>query len=460
MLALFGIFRADTLDGLIAYLFITSAAMFPAVLWLRARTPGIPILPAVAAFHFLYFAIPILRQDPTQVAYTPWELFRAAITVVLFLVTATVAWGLVLGRFPRRSQQATAGPDRLPRAPGQLLMFAGLAVGSAFQIALISGWLNDLGSFFGLVRAVALTTASTACYLLGNLRGLRRLQGQLWGLACVGLMSNVALSLSSLFLVGGMTFILAATLGYVIAVKRVRWGGVALVFAILFVFHAGKGEMRERYWPAGYSQSVSVAQVPRVMIEWFAAGTAAIASGESQQDIIDRASLLYMLLRVERMTPEDIPYLGGETYALLPTYLIPRFLDPSKAASQAGLDLLNIRYGVQTSEEVGTTAIGWGIIAEAFANFGLIGVVGAGGVFGLLSAFFTRWSTKAAPLSLPTLLSIAALISLTNLEADFGYLVVNLWQALVATLIFFIPIKYLSSGGPTPMPAPGQLHHS
>jgi hypothetical protein len=444
VLALFGVFRADTIDGLLAYLLITAAAILPAALWLRARAPGIPILPAFAAFHFLYFAVPILRQDPAQPLYTPWEVLCAALTVVLFLGAATLTWALVLGRFLRRSRDTAA--DLPVGAASRLLMFGGLAVGLLFQLALMSGWLDGLGSFFGVIRAVALTMASIACYLLGNFRGRHWLRGQLWGLALAALALNVVLSWSSLFLVGGMTFVLAAALGYVIAAKKIPWVGLLPVVAVLFILHAGKGEMRERYWPDGSSQGVAVTQVPGLMTEWLAQGIAAIASGENQQDIIDRASLLYMLLRVEQVTPEYIPYLGGETYALLPTYLVPRFLDPDKTFSQAGLALLNIRYGLQTREGVNTTTIGWGIIAEAFANFGMIGVVGAGVLFGILSAIFTRYSTGAAPLSLPTLLSIAALVTLTNLEADFGYLVTNLWQALAATLIFFLPVKYLSGG--------------
>jgi hypothetical protein len=133
---------------------------------------------------------------------------------------------------------------------------------------------------------------------------------------------------------------------------------------------------------------------------------------------------------------------------------VPRFLDPDKTFSQAGLALLNIRYGIQTAESNRTTTIGWGIIAEAFANFGYSGVLGAGFLFGALATVFTRWSAGASPLALPTLLSVAALMSMINLEADFAYLVVNLWQALIATLLFFLPLKFLSGGAKQRPPAP------
>jgi hypothetical protein len=194
----------------------------------------------------------------------------------------------------------------------------------------------------------------------------------------------------------------------------------------------------------GYAQTASLEQVPSLLTEWTSDGIGAIASGEIQQDIINRASLLYLLLRVQQLTPDYIPYLGGETYALTPTYLVPRFLNPDKTFSQAGLALLNIRYGFQTKEEVAFTTIGWGMISEAYANFGYLGVFGAAILLGMLAAFFTRWSAGAGPLTLPTLLSVAALVTLSNVEADFGYLLTNLWQALAAATIFFVLLKLLT----------------
>jgi hypothetical protein len=218
------------------------------------------------------------------------------------------------------------------------------------------------------------------------------------------------------------------------------------LIVVLVILHAGKGEMRDRYWIAGQAQDVSIGQVPDLFGEWFVAGVGAIATGQVQQDVIERASLLYMLLQVQQVTPEQIPYLGGETYALLPSYLVPRFLDPDKTFSQAGLALLSIRYGLQTEEDVSTTTIGWGLISEAYANFGYGGVLGIGFLFGALATFFTRWSAGASPLAMPTLVSLAALMTMINLEADLGYLLVNLWHALVGALILYLLLKFLSGG--------------
>lgn len=192
-----------------------------------------------------------------------------------------------------------------------------------------------------------------------------------WGFACAGLSFIVALSWSSLFLVGGAAYILAAALGYIITRKRIPWLAVILVFVVVNILHAGKAEMRAKYWEQGQSSNriSSFAQLPGVAIEWFAAGLRELGSGAERRSALDRTSLLPLLLRAQELTPQYVEYLRGETYALLPGMLIPRFLSPNKTKSQAGMDLLNIRYGFLMVEGVASTAMRW-LVAEAWANFG------------------------------------------------------------------------------------------
>jgi hypothetical protein len=142
-----------------------------------------------------------------------------------------------------------------------------------------------------------------------------------------------------------------------------------------------------------------------------------------------------MLLLVQRATPGLIPYLEGETYALLPSMLVPRFLAPEKTISQAGLNLLSIRYGVQQPEATGATTIAWGLVAEAYANYGATAVALVGTLFGALCGALTRISRAAPPLSLPMFVTIAGTMVLVNLDADLSYLLTTLMQAIGAVLI-------------------------
>ena len=261
--------------------------------------------------------------------------------------------------------------------------------------------------------------------------------GPAWGFALGGLLLLILLALSNLFLVGGLMYCLAAFLGYVITARRIPWLGLGTAFATLAVLHAGKFEIRNTYWAHDVSecQEISVTRIPSLMVDWFAAGTDALWSGRAESDVLERASLLHMLVLVQRTTPDFIPYLEGETYALLPSMLVPRFLDPEKTVSQAALNLLSIRYGLQTTESIARTTIGWGLVSEAYANFGYEAVLVVGALFGVICGALMRLSVGAAPNSLPMFITIAATLVLLNVEADFAYLLTTLAQTLAAILI-------------------------
>ena len=178
-----------------------------------------------------------------------------------------------------------------------------------------------------------------------------------------------------------------------------------------------------------------------------AAGFTALSSGEAGKDISQRASLLWILLHVQRVAPSSVPFLDGATYALLPQMLVPRFLDPEKIPSQAGMNLLNVHFGLLSDEETLLTAVGWGPLAEGYANFGYFGVIGAAIVLGLLGGALTAWSAGAPAVSLPALFAIAAMLQIANLEADLAYLFTSLLQSLIGVLIYFAIFRFLTHRG-------------
>jgi hypothetical protein len=429
-----GLFRSQTTEDLIAYLLILSAAVVPCALWVRARATGIPILPAMAAIFIVYYAVPILRL---QTEYEPGGVLSAATAVALFLCSATLAWWLVLSSKGRRSR------SHEPILQGQQIqqvIFFGLGCGTFYFVALYLGWLTWLGPAFGLVRSALLTPATVACFLLGHARARGSLRGQKWALAVAGFGSIVFLSCAALFLVGAVTSCMAAVFGYVITGKRIPWVFLVAAASVVMVLHTGKDEMRKKYWypkTTNVRADITISKVPGLMAEWVGTGLEKITSGSTYVSVVDRASLLSLLMRVQHMTPNYVPYLNGGSYALLSQMLVPRFFDPHKISSQAATRMLNIRYGFQTAEGTKDTVIGWGLIAEAVANFGYFGVVGIGILMGIASGLFQRWSINAQVLSLPSLLAIIALILFNDVELDLANLITSLWQAIAIAWALF-----------------------
>lgn len=438
MLILLGWYLADSPEGLFAYLMIVGAAVLPGVLWTRMRAPGIPIFPVVASAYIPYFALPIITRIESAQVYSSSEITRAAWTVALFLVTATAAWRLILRGTRsegRRSQDHSQTPEVL------LFIFFGLTVGILFYAALYSGWLLFAGSYFGVLRSMATTFGVVTCFLIGVSYAEGSLRGFQWVASLVGLGSLIILSWSSLLLVSGIIFALAAMLGYAIIAKRVPYAAIVVIAVTVTILHAGKAEMRDRSWNAGTSTLSSVADVPRFAAEWFGEGLAALGTGNSGQSVLDRTSLLQMLLRVQRETPEFIDYLYGETYALLPAIVVPRFIDSEKPASQIGMDLLNIRYGLLTAEGTSRTAIGWGLVPEAYANFGYLGVIAIAVLVGACCGALAVWSVNAHIVSLPMLVSISTMMTLISLEVDFIQLASTLFQSFVSIVLLLLAYK-------------------
>ncbi len=444
MVLAFGLFKASSIVVLFSYLLVVAVSIVPTYLWARLHRPGIPIVPAMGLMSILYYAIPLVRGRQDLIEYTDGDLLLGAATVSLFLLASTGVSHFFLRQVRRRE---SFGDARMSATQMKVLIFLGLGLGMTFLGAAAIGLLGGLGSYFGFARSIALTSLVASCYFLGVARGRRVLHGRSWILALFVFGLVVLIAWSSLYLVGGMTFLVAAAIGYVTTKGKVPWLPLGIAVVLVSILHAGKEEMRDRYWQQeeGSGRGMRITELPQRLTEWFELGLESLSSDAKGRSALDRASLLQMLLRVQRLTPSMVDYLRGDTYALIPEMLIPRFLNPEKPISKAGLDMLSIRYGLMSQEGLESTTIGWGLIAEAFANFGFAGVGLIGLLIGLLGGIFGRWSASGSAVSVSTLMAVAAMLGLINLEQDLASLVTSLVQSSIAVLFFVALVRLVLS---------------
>lgn len=441
LLMIMGFWRLEG-TNLIAYLIVLASSVLPTFLWLRAGAVGIPIMPSMAFMHYIYYALPIARNYPVLIQYAPDEVLRASITVSLFLIAATMAWWISLLKNKKKvsfDSQIETNSRLIP------LVFVGLGAGLLFHTAVISGFTGIFGSFYGVVRTFAVMLATTACYFMGVAMAHRILRKARLLAAAATIVAMVLLSWGSLFLVGGVLYLMAAMLGYVISSKRVPWGLMTGALVVLVVLHAGKADMRNKYWEPGTNAGgvTSVFQIHAFMAEWLEHGLESLVSGTERQDFVERASLLQLLLMAERLTPDFIGYLEGQSYSMVVEMLMPRFINPQKPTSQATMDMLNIRYGLVSANQPVRTAIGWGLIAEAYTNYGRMAVIAVAIVVGIFIGIITRYTVRATPISLPTLLGISVMTNMIVLEPVFANLFMNLWVAFFAVVGFYFLLRFL-----------------
>jgi hypothetical protein len=141
-----------------------------------------------------------------------------------------------------------------------------------------------------------------------------------------------------------------------------------------------------------------------------------------------------MICLVVDNTPDRLPYLDGLTYGQIPGQFVPRFFWADKPVAHISTYTLSIYYGLQRPEDTKKTTIAFGLLAEAYANFGFYGV-------GLLAAFFAvclkkygRWAQESPILSYAGLLLVLLMAWSFQTELTLSIWLSSLFQAAIAVL--------------------------
>jgi hypothetical protein len=276
-----------------------------------------------------------------------------------------------------------------------------------------------------------------------------------------GTLTLNALIMASGFLLSSVTNLFAAVvIGLFWSSGRMPWRFIFLATLPLAVLHLGKFEMRERYWGERAEETFTptVQNLPKYYGEWLDAslrnlpGAGAESSGfapqkKSTSSLLARVdNLQNLLFAIEAIEGQSHPTLGGATYSLIPPLLIPRMFWPEKPRAHEGQVLLNVHFGRQDLNATLTTYIAWGLLPEAYGNFGALW----GGVFlGLILGLFFAWAevvTATKPLlSLEGLITFALFMELTvSFEMVSSVLVTALFQSGVIIALACIPFVYLT----------------
>lgn len=415
-------------------------ALWPGYLWCRGRAPGVPVFPVFAATHLWAFGLPILTGHPLVLSYPRENLITATCTVCGFLFLATAVW-LWVARGPVR-----AGPVRvLDPNEGTFLIWLPLAGAAVFHFLALAGETQVFGGLLPIVRAAVFGLNTLAVFVLFLKWGSYELPARARPVLVLLLVAQLAAESASLMLVGAMTTCVIAVVAFVAGRKRVPWialGVVALAFTFL---HLGKATMRERHWEKQRDLVLQPADLPAWYGEWVGASADA-AGGNLVGNLLGRpsdtavplwwrSSTLQLLLLAQERTPTQVPFLEGDTYRIIPNLLVPRFLNPNKLRTHEGTYRLNVHYGLQSYADTWTTTIGWGLLNEAFANFGYWGVGGLALLLGWFYAWVARFAAPAPILSVRALFAVLVLSYAFQTEFSAGVMLTALFQSTAALVV-------------------------
>ncbi|OLP18916.1 hypothetical protein BST81_08355 [Leptolyngbya sp. 'hensonii'] len=439
LLANLGELRQAEEGTAVGALMIGAACMFPMYLWCAGKVKGMPVFPFFALTYLWTFSLPLLSENPNVLMYSSAAHFYAAFCTVIFLGSGTLVWWQLV----RTPCPISTPYHALQTSKAENFFFGVLVAGVLLNMYILGGWFSLSGGMLALIRGIifglSLLGIFVLCYRCGAGQ-LTRLKSQLL-LFLVAL--YILTSAATLILKTALTVFLLATVAYVVGGRKIPVLPLFLGLLMLLPLHYGKHPMRDKYWNGPGKHYVQPWEYPAWFQEW--AGHAADhfthtpsrydPPEEKRESFVERSSLIHMLMMAQTKIPEPYPYMEGATYGIIPQLFMPRFMNPNKIRSHEGTHMLNIHIKRQTYQDTLRTTIAWGLLPEAYANFGVMGCAGVGMFLGAFYGLVTRIGFGTPTFSARSLLGVLILsLALASTEWTAGVYVATLFQSSVPLL--------------------------
>lgn len=451
--------------GTVSFGLMSAGVLIALVVWAN-HAIGVPLLPMIAVQQFVVCAVPILTGHEIVSAYPREFVTRAGLEILVFSGSLVACWRMGMQLFTPSSPLAYAlvGVDREGVAGLGRLGF-GLVLASTAFLVLQS--LNLITFVFQLLPAgsyavVAATIAATsACgfFLLSMIVGSGELSAGSRTMFWVLMAANCLISASSLLLSAAFMIVASVVIGLFWSAGRLPWRFIILTMVTLSFFNTGKYAMRERYWHQEEDETPltsSLLDLPGFYFDWIQSSidsftavpdesrgpTKARLGKHGEQGLFERLNNLQNILYVmDSIEEHHVAPLNGETYSIIPPLLIPRVFWSNKPRTHEGQILLNVHFGRQLAESTFTTYVAWGLLAEAYGNFGPIkGVLFLGIFMGVFFAWAENFTTKKPLLSTEGFVAFAVFLGLANsYEMVASVMITSIFQSLVPIVAACVP---------------------
>jgi len=438
-----------------AGILLTLAGLWPFYLWLLGASHGLPIWPAFSAYSALTAALPVLQASKTLAVYSEDQVLAGVVTMLLFSLIGTVVWISMTARAPRAPKHVVM----IQSQDAVRTLFLLLSLGVLFAINELTQFFVYPGQSMQIARGISGGLAYMGIFVLAYYHGKRLLSPRLVLLYITLLISYVLLGLTSLMLASVTVPLILAIFGFSLGSAKLPWKLLLLMFVLAGLLHPGKYAMRNAYW-GDSGQGVGLLNLPAFYSEWLSLGLQEVggvsgtfaASGktdDSPSTVFSRAGNIHMLLLVQDKSPGEVPFLSGLTYEGIPYLLVPRFLAPDKGLTHAGNIMLSTNYGLVDAGNTQSVSIAWSLVAEAYANFGYVGVLMLS--IGLAAGYslITRLTAGVPMTSLRFVIGLVVLAGTLN-ENSLGVFITMQFQGVVGVMVASV---FLMRSEPNPFAA-------
>ena len=405
-------------------------AVLPALLWARRGKASLPIFEVMLLTTGNTYALPLLNGHEGLIHFVPEDITAAGLAILVFQAVAITTHGLVSGR-PRQSRFWRE--DAMSGRISGLLMY-GMALNTAYIV--ISSYTDLIPyAMTGVLRAVFFGIGIISVFITSRRIGTAEATAGERTFFVANLVLQILALLTSLFLVSVVSLLLLALVGYVSGSGRVPVLAAGAALLGVAILHNGKDDMRQLYW-ADVRTRPTLEELPSFFTTWVTHGLNVSEEEDAPvaAKLIDRTSLFHMMCLVVSASPHQQPFLHGETYADIPAQFVPRFLWPEKPPGHVSTSKLSVYYGLQTEDETEKTTIGFGMLTEAYANFGFYGVAALGVFLGLLIKKVQVWGSHSPLFSYGGIILVILLAWSFQTEFTVSMWLSSLYQACIAAL--------------------------
>jgi hypothetical protein len=404
-------------------------AVVPCLIWARTGGSRFPVFETILVLCANAYAMPLLNAREQLVGYSDEVITRAGFAVLLYEISAILVYVNTRG-VPGRSEfwRQSIITNNVER-----LIVYGLITSTIYVwMSTFTEWIPvELNS---VLRAVFFGVSTLCTFVSTQRLGRGEMNQQEKAVLFGTLIPQLILMSVGLLLIVPMGLIGIALLGYLSGGKRIPWLVMGVVFATLAVLHTGKTRMRTKYWDEK-TPAPTISELPAYFSEWVGYGLQPTSGDKSvSHKLLERTSLMHILCLVVSYTPDRQDYLYGKTYTYVLPQLIPRLFWPDKPRSHIATYELGVYYGLQDEEATNSTTIAFGLLTEAYANFGLIGSLLLGIFWGFCLKKLQIWSTFSPMFSFAGLSMVLLTAWSFNAELTMAAWVSSIEQALVVVL--------------------------
>jgi hypothetical protein len=430
-------YHARVTDVLHLYqgLLIFTLSFVPGLLWARSGGSRFPVFEPIMLLCANAYAIPLLNGQEQLLQYAPEVVTKASWVVILYQVSALAAYHLT----PGRAGRGMFWTETILSPQAEHVVVYGLVLSSAYvAVTTFTGWIP--AELESVLRAVFFGIGILCTFICTQRWGRGELTPSDKALVLATLLPQLILQTVGLLLISTVSLIGIALLGYLSGGKRVPWVALLVAFVALAILHNGKSQMRDKYWDQ-QAPAPTFTQLPAFFAEWVGYGlqSAHDDNGNDRElsagrKLLERTSLMHILCLVVNYSPDRQPYLNGETYGYVLPQLVPRLLWPDKPRSHVGTYRLAVYYGLQDEDATNATTIAFGMLAEAYANFGAIGGCLLGLFWGVGLKKLQLLSWHSPMFSLAGLMMILLTAWSFGSELTMAVWVSSLYQAMIVVL--------------------------